>query len=168
MVDNVPLADLCEEYEIPHSVLHSWHKQVTDNLASLFESGETADDLWEDTRLQIHHDRTEEYIQVTLLPRCSAPLHLGAHAHHVVLLALARARIEDRAIGIASAQEGWIHRDELSVRLHLEVSHVNIMIHRLRRQLARNRVRDFNNVVQRQAGLGLLRLAIQAIQIIGE
>jgi transposase len=38
MVDKVPVSDLCEEYGIQPSVFHSWHKQVTDNLAALFEN----------------------------------------------------------------------------------------------------------------------------------
>lgn len=38
MVDKVPISDLCDEYGIQPSVLHGWHKQVTDNLARVFEN----------------------------------------------------------------------------------------------------------------------------------
>jgi transposase len=38
MVDKVPVSDLCDEYEIQPSVFHTWHKQVADNLAVLFEN----------------------------------------------------------------------------------------------------------------------------------
>jgi transposase len=38
MVDKVPVSDLCDEYGIQPSVLHSWHKQAADNLAKVFDS----------------------------------------------------------------------------------------------------------------------------------
>jgi transposase len=38
MVDKVPISDLCDEYKIQPSVLHGWHKQVVDNLATVFEN----------------------------------------------------------------------------------------------------------------------------------
>lgn len=119
----------------------------------------------EDTQLLIRHDQTEEHIVAELRAQQGAYVELGSRAHHVLLLELARARLHDRARCIVPAEEGWIHREELSERLKIDVNHVNIMIHRLRRQLAELGVNDGLNMVQRRARSGLLRLGPSQVQV---
>jgi hypothetical protein len=137
-------------------------------LTSTLPHTEVENELLSDAVVLIQHDRTEECIKVTLNPRSSPSVDLGVRAHHIVLLELARVRLEDRAAGITLAREGWIHRDDLSARLALDVKHVNIMIYRLRRQLADMGVLDFTNIIERQAGLGILRLGSAFLEVAGE
>jgi hypothetical protein len=118
-----------------------------------------------DAQLVIRHDQTEEHVTAELVPQSGPPIDLGARAHHVLLLELARARLDDRKRGIDPAEEGWIHREELSERLKLDVTHVNIMIHRLRRQLAELGIADGPNMIQRRARSGLLRLGPSQVQV---
>jgi hypothetical protein len=119
----------------------------------------------DDTQLVIRHDGTEEYITVAFEPTGGRPVDLGARAHNAVLLELARVRLDDRTGGIVEAEQGWIHRDDLSTRLNLPVTHVNIMVHRLRRQLAESGVIDAAAVVERRARSGLLRLGVNTVKV---
>jgi hypothetical protein len=118
-----------------------------------------------EVQLVIRHDQTEEHLTAELHSQPGVPIDLGARAHHMLLLELARARLEDRGRGIDPAEEGWIHREELSERLKLDVNHVNIMIHRLRRQLADLGIADGASMIQRRARSGLLRLGPARVQV---
>ena len=115
--------------------------------------------------LAIRHDCTEECVQVRLWPRSGPMLDLSARAHHRVLLELARERLDDRERGFSPEQEGWVHRDELSARLNSDEKHVNVMIHRLRRQLAGLGHLDFMDVIERQVGVGMLRLGVYRVKV---
>lgn len=86
--------------------------------------------------LLVRTDRMQEYICATLTLPTGVVWQLGARAHHVVLLALARARLADRGHGSSPEREGWVHADPLAARLGVDVQHLNIMIHRIRTQLA--------------------------------
>ena len=136
-------------------------------LTSTLPNTEMENTLLRDAMVLIQHDRTEEYISVILHPPSGPPVELGPHAHHIVLLELARVRLEDRCRGIPSSREGWIHRDELSKRLDLDVNHVNIMIYRLRRQLAGMGLLDYMNIIERQARLGMLRIGTMLVKVMG-
>ncbi|GAB2869731.1 hypothetical protein GCM10027277_43760 [Pseudoduganella ginsengisoli] len=61
---------------------------------------------------------------------------LGERAHHYNLLVLARLRLDDAQRGIDSASQGWVGMEQLSRMLGLDPCHINIHIHRARRQLA--------------------------------
>lgn len=113
-------------------------------------------------------DRTEEHIHATLTLSTGTAVPLGARAHHAALLELARARLADRAHAIPAALEGWIECNQLAARLGVEVKHLNIMIHRLRVQLAALGVVDAAAIVERRARTGLLRLGVAAVEVRSE
>lgn len=119
----------------------------------------------DEAELVIRHDQTEEHVTAELRPSRGVLVDLGSRAHHVLLLELVRARLDDRARGIDPAEEGWVHREELSERLKLDVNHLNIMIHRLRRQLAELGVADGTNLIQRRPRSGLLRIGPAQVQV---
>jgi hypothetical protein len=119
----------------------------------------------EDAELHVRHDGTEEFVVVEFKPRSGPGMDLGVRAHNAVLLELARARLEDRERGIVEAEEGWIHCEDLSRRLNLPATHVNIMIHRLRKQLAECGVVDATDVVQRRARSGLMRIGMRSVSV---
>ncbi len=125
------------------------------------ESGRIAD-----ATLTVRHDPTEELICAELTPRFGPLVDLGERAHHVVLLELARARLDDLKQGLDEAQAGWLHRDELAQRTALAINHVNIMIFRIRKQLASADLLDAANIVERQQRLGLMRLGVRDVRVI--
>ncbi|MEM0954538.1 MAG: FHA domain-containing protein [Pseudomonadota bacterium] len=74
----------------------------------------------------------------TQLRLCHAEevLDLGERSHHYLLLHLARLRAEQARAGIDYKSQGWIDNDTLARDLGIELSHVNILIHRARKQIA--------------------------------
>lgn len=119
----------------------------------------------EDSELHVRHDGTEEHVVVDLEPRSGRCVSLGHRAHNVILLELARARLADRDRGIVAAEEGWVHREDLCKRLNLPVNHVNIMVHRLRRQLEEMGMVDAAAIVERRARSGLMRVGTAAVSV---
>ncbi|MFV8754886.1 FHA domain-containing protein [Nannocystaceae bacterium ST9] len=119
-----------------------------------------------DAELIVRHDPTEEHVTAQLEPRSGPPVDLGHHAHHVVLLELGRILLEDRARGVDPEREGWVHSGDLSQRVGADVTHLNIMIHRLRRQLATAGILDSANIVERQRRTGMLRVGPRSVRVI--
>ncbi|MCP8900647.1 FHA domain-containing protein [Gilvimarinus xylanilyticus] len=63
--------------------------------------------------------------------------HLGARAHHYLLLLLARHRAEDAKRGLDEQDQGWVANDLLIQELGLEPGHLNIQVYRARQQLTK-------------------------------
>lgn len=61
---------------------------------------------------------------------------LGARTHHYLLLLLARYRIEDKDAGTELSMQGWQYREQLAKDLGVQMNHMNILLHRARKQLA--------------------------------
>jgi hypothetical protein len=62
-------------------------------------------------------------------------IDLGVRSHHYLLLLLARLRIQDKDDGVEQDQQGWIYREDLIKALGVQMNHMNIMVHRARKQL---------------------------------
>lgn len=75
----------------------------------------------ETTHLELHHQQT---------------LDLAVRTHHYLLLQLARHRAMDAERGLDCKSQGWIYADQLAAELGLDSTHMNILIHRARKQLA--------------------------------
>lgn len=118
--------------------------------------------------LRIVHDRTEEHVRLFVQPPTGLALDLGVRAHHALVLELARARLEDRRRGVQDASEGWIDIQALAKRLNLDVSHINTMIHRLRRHLERRGVSGSAMIIERRHRAGLLRLGSSEVEVLEE
>lgn len=63
-------------------------------------------------------------------------LDLGERAHHYALLTLARLRLKDTQSHQDSQAHGWIDAKRLARMLGQEVTHLNVQIHRIRKQFA--------------------------------
>jgi hypothetical protein len=118
-----------------------------------------------DAELVIRYNSTEEHIMAQLAPLSGPPIDLGPHAHHVVLLELGRIRLEDLARGLDPERVGWVHSEILSQRLGADVPHLNIMVYRIRRQLAAAGVLDSANIVERQGRSGMLRVGPRNVRV---
>lgn len=78
----------------------------------------------------------EEHIFLKLV-RDNTSFDLGERAHHYLLLTLARHRLDDIHDQVNLNEQGWMALEELSNMLNLDPSHVNIHIHRARKQIAK-------------------------------
>lgn len=95
----------------------------------------------------------EETTQV-ILERESQTIDLQIRAHHYLMLVLARCRIEDAKKGLDKSSQGWIYTEQLSKYLGIDNCHINIQIHRARKQFSKVLGCDVNDeyLIQRQPG----------------
>lgn len=107
--------------------------------------------------------RNEEYVELVVRGR-GRVFDLKARAHHYPLLLLARERAQQRAAGSARAEAGWIHQDRLLDMLRMDVSHLNISIHRSRVQLAQEGVVDAVKLIERRPGTRQLRIGVESLE----
>jgi len=86
-------------------------------------------------------------------------IDLFTRNHHYVTLYLARQRVSDSANNLDESEQGWVYTEVLAKDLGVEISHLNIQIYRIRKQLidALNNANESNNIIERKAGK--LRLA---------
>ena len=91
---------------------------------------------------------------------------LADRTHHYLLLTLARQRLEHRQEGYSSEEEGWIHREDLADALRMDQQHLNVQIHRARRQFADEGMNEAARIIERRALSGQLRLGVGEFDIV--
>jgi len=91
--------------------------------------------------------------------------NLHTRSHHYLTLSLARYRVEDAEKGLPSTEQGWVNTDRLLRDLGVDMAHLNIQIHRSRKQFADmlTNVHNADNVIERQ--LRQVRFACPAFEI---
>jgi len=95
----------------------------------------------------------EETTQVELhLANETIDLHI--RTHHYLLLSLARYFIEDSKNGLDKMSKGWVYTEQLAKDLGIDTVHLNILIHRARKQFSNafDYVFDTDRLIQRQPG----------------
>ncbi len=93
----------------------------------------------EDVELTV--DTTTE--RVELLTRC----------HHYLNVLLARAKYQDNKTGLPHQQQGWVYPEALCRDLGIDISHLNIQIHRARKQFCDNiTLLDNQPLIERKGG----------------
>lgn len=110
--------------------------------------------------------QNEEHVSIKLTIN-QETIDLEERTHHYLVLVLARRCLEDKRKNVARTERGWIDKDELSNMLGLSNNHINIQIHRFRKQcltLLPESMR-LHQLIERRAGE--LRLDCDAIQIDG-
>lgn len=118
-----------------------------------------------DLTLRFAFTRDEEYVELVALGR-GRGLDLKARAHHYLLLVLARERDAQRAAGVPSPDAGWIHQNRLLEMLRMDVSHLNITIHRSRVQLGEEGVVDAARLIERRPGTRQLRIGVSSLEFV--
>jgi hypothetical protein len=145
---------------------------LPDVVAPTWE-GEALAPALDQLRLRFTVSRDEEFIEVTAL----APGHtleLGARAHHGVLLALARARLQDQqeaarasaASRLPETSHGWLYFEELMRSLRLDEPHLNVAVYRCRQQLASVGVVGAAGIIERRKPTRQLRLGVARFEIV--
>lgn len=90
------------------------------------------------TDIAFHFDVSldEEHILLKLI-QGDTKLDLGERVHHYLLLTLARQRLDDIRHQVDVNEQGWLDLEALSQMLNLDPAHLNIQIHRARKQIAK-------------------------------
>lgn len=116
--------------------------------------------------------RDEEYVALTAHAG-GRVIDLGARAHHLMLLTLARSRLADRRAAQAGdraappeSAEGWVYQDELAAELAMDEMHLNVAVFRCRRQLAEAGIAGAASIIERRRPTRALRLGIARIEIV--
>lgn len=117
-----------------------------------------------DLHLRFAHSIDEEYIELVATAGAQR-IDLKARAHHYPLLLLARARAADLAQGVAPPDQGWLLLERLLEMLRIEVSHLNISIHRSRIQLGHAGIADAVRLIERRQGTRQLRIGVSQLEI---
>lgn len=94
-----------------------------------------------------------------------AEFDLLFRSHHYMTLLLARHRIADASTNVDTCEQGWVYTELLAKELGLEENHLNIQIHRARKQfceiLGNNEAAV--NFIQRRSGK--IRLSCHSFKI---
>lgn len=93
-------------------------------------------------------------------------IRLPGRTHHRVLLALAQARLDDEATGITTEMAGWIPFHDLLDLVDMDESQCNVYICRARQELARHKVADPVDLIERRPGTREVRLGVRKVEII--
>jgi hypothetical protein len=116
--------------------------------------------------------RDEEYVALTARDDHHV-IDLGARAHHLVLLTLARSRLEDRGARpdtergkSPESAEGWVYQDELASKLAIDETHLNVAVFRCRRQLAEAGIIGAASIIERRRPTREVRLGVSRIEIV--
>ena len=78
----------------------------------------------------------DEEITELELQLAQRKVDLAARSHHYLILQLVRHRAEDAAQGLDSKSQGWVYAEQLAAELGMDSTHMNIQIHRARKQVA--------------------------------
>jgi hypothetical protein len=114
-------------------------------------------------RFEVSRDR--EYVGLSLVQGAEV-VPLGGRVSHEVLLALARARLDDKRDGVDPAEQGWLYVDDLLDGHKLSLQHLNMHMFRARKALARAGLLDPGALVERRAMTRQIRLGTDVVEIV--
>lgn len=139
-----------------------WRVHLTDDVAATWQAASDPDAA--PVHLQFRVSADEEHVELAARVG-ERRIDLKARAHHYPLLVLARARLADRAAGVADGEQGWLPQDRLLQMLKVDANYLHLSIHRVRLQFTRAGVPEPARVVERRLGAGLLRLGVADVAI---
>lgn len=98
----------------------------------------------------LSHD--EAHIQLTVATG-EQQIDLGERTHHFSLLMLARMRLADARRGLDTLSQGWASVEKCAAKLKIEPNHLNMQLHRARRQMAQaSSMESLCNCIERRRG----------------
>lgn len=111
-----------------------------------------------------HVSQDEEHVELDVVLG-ETSLRLPHRAQHYLLLTLARAYLDDAALGALASERGWRYADQLGRSLRIPENQFNVAIFRARQHLQRAGVLDAHRVVQRRSGSGQIRLGASYVRV---
>ena len=88
----------------------------------------------DDIQFNFEASQSEEHVSLKLVVNNST-IEFGERSHHYLLLLMARQRLEDQQKAIDNMEQGWIKKDVLVKMLGMAEQHINIQVHRFRKQV---------------------------------
>jgi hypothetical protein len=141
----------------------SWRVLSPKSLQRTFEAGGAR--LLGEHELRFVVSRDGEHVELSLA-RGVVVTGLEHRSHQFLLLALARARLDDASkAGLPAAEHGWIYREDLPRMLGIQPELIHLWIHRARKQLAQAGILDAAGVVERRAGGTQLRIGVERLVV---
>ena len=129
-----------------------WQLRLASEDEPTVELGYTPNSL-DDLSLTFYLSQDEESTKLTI------DTHDGQHnlrslTHHYMTLNLARIRAQDANNGIDLNEQGWVYTEQLANLLGLDENHLNIQIHRARKQFydTFGETQDPAEFIQRRSG----------------
>lgn len=120
---------------------------------------ETATELLQDQPLSldeldfVFNLSQDEEITELRIQTSQGLIDLSARNHHYLTLHLARQRVADIDMGLDQQTQGWVQTQQLSRDMGMDINHLNIQVHRARKQLSdKLNIIDGHYLIQRQAG----------------
>jgi FHA domain len=114
--------------------------------------------------LRLNVSQDEEHVTAMLASE-QQTFDLGARAHHALLLALARARLEDAAQNLPASSCGFVYQDDLAKALGLTPEHVNVDVFRVRKQVSALGLEGGAEIIERKPRSGQLRIGLGKITV---
>lgn len=119
--------------------------------------------LVSDVHLRLDVAPGEDRVEATL--SCDgSEVPLGRHGHNRILLALARARIQDEAEALPFSLAGWRDVHEISNQTYRDLPRLNTEVYRIRKKLAPLRLANFADIIERDEDL--IRLGTAHLSIV--
>lgn len=106
----------------------------------------------------------EEYTHL-MVQTPQGEIDLEARIHHYLTLVLARYKADSIEMGLEESEQGWVYTEQLAKDLGLSETHLNIQIHRARKQFSNAMPfnEDSQQFIQRRSGK--VRLGASKVQI---
>ncbi|MCW8998476.1 MAG: FHA domain-containing protein, partial [Kangiellaceae bacterium] len=161
-VEQIVSTDL-EHNQIIKLANTQWQIKLIDHLEETLNfqpSSLTASDL--SYRFDLSLDEETTKLQINFLGKRYC---LKAFTHHYLLATLARYKARDARAGVNQAAQGWVDVDQLSKDLGINNIHLNIQIHRARKQFLNQlgQCLDTDYLIQREPGK--IRFGGQVMQL---
>lgn len=154
---------LLQEGDVVEVANHRWQLQLShleNNTEMTSGNRLNIDDLTCIFELSLNEEITKLKVKS---PHTVTDLH--TRSHHYLTLSLARYRVEDAEKALPVAEQGWVNTERLLRDLGVDMAHLNIQIHRSRKQFADTltTVNNADNIIERQ--LRQVRFACPTFEI---
>ncbi|TNE88894.1 MAG: FHA domain-containing protein [Deltaproteobacteria bacterium] len=94
-----------------------WQLFLPTPLEATFESADVMPDV-QDITVDFEVSQDEEYVRVALRSE-GWRSELAPRSYHYMMLTLARLKLDDASAGLPTAEQGWVHREELAKMLRV-------------------------------------------------
>lgn len=155
--------DLGSEYQIDGVswTIHCPSTQLRDVATTVERSAQAQ---VETIGLTLRHSQDEEHVDV-FLRMDGSEKKLRSRVHSLLLLQLARQRLEDVGAGLRESEVGWVHREDLCRQIRVTPSVLNLQMLRARQQLAVAGVEGVSGLFSRRRLSGQLRIEVADVRV---
>jgi hypothetical protein len=144
-----------------------FHVHLPGGVPDTRDAEELREDALDEGVLELRVSRDGEHVDLCLR-RAERVYPIESRAHAFLLLALARAHLEDAAQGrLPESEHGWVHREDLMRALGIhDLQLLNLWVYRARQQLSQMRLRGASKIIERRENAGQLRLGLKHLRVI--